>query len=706
MVGKTEVDVGVDGVAVVAINNPPLNLLSAAVMLDLKRTIEGALLRHDVKAIVVTAFGGMQGKKTKKELGFMSIEIVTDTLEGARKPLVAAIEGPAFGGGLEIALACHARISTSTAQLGLTELQYGILPGLGGTQRLPRLVGLTKALEMILMSKRVSGEEARILNLVDAIAPADKLLGVARQWALDISECRRPWIISLYKIDKLEPFAEARAILKSARFEVQKQNPNLVHQLVCIDVIEHGIVSGPRNALWKEAEALQELRQSSTCKSLIHVFFAQRLVFKIPGVTKSKLLPRKFNKVALIGGGAMSSEVAKLLVLSNYQVILKEKDEKSLLLQIDRVKGKLQNHVKNGKEDQYRPEKVFSLLKGVLDYDDFKDVELVIEAEAGTLSLQQEIFADLEKICPPHCIFTSSLTFSLKSIGEKTKCHDRMAGIHFFCPSPDMPLIEIVRMDSTSPQVIVDLMDLGKKMRKTPIIVGDLEGHSINRLLIKYLHAAIFLAERGVDLYLIDQAFTSFGMLLGPFRMIDMLGLQVFEAIGRIYVENLPDSSYHIKLISFLRQHDYEGESSGKGFYKYDNCGMATPNAKIKKYLQKSGNTSYMTIESKLTKLSNDEMVEMILFPALNEACQLISKGIVTRPSDLDVASVLGMGFPAYRGGIIYWSDTFSSAYIHSNLENWSKVHGEFFKPCAYITECAAKGVSLVNETNHGKSRL
>ncbi|XP_073138868.1 glyoxysomal fatty acid beta-oxidation multifunctional protein MFP-a-like isoform X7 [Henckelia pumila] len=574
------------------------------------------------------------------------------------------------------------------------------------TQRLPRLVGLTKALEMILMSKRVSGEEARILNLVDAIAPADKLLGVARQWALDISECRRPWIISLYKIDKLEPFAEARAILKSARFEVQKQNPNLVHQLVCIDVIEHGIVSGPRNALWKEAEALQELRQSSTCKSLIHVFFAQRLVFKIPGVTKSKLLPRKFNKVALIGGGAMSSEVAKLLVLSNYQVILKEKDEKSLLLQIDRVKGKLQNHVKNGKEDQYRPEKVFSLLKGVLDYDDFKDVELVIEAEAGTLSLQQEIFADLEKICPPHCIFTSSLTFSLKSIGEKTKCHDRMAGIHFFCPSPDMPLIEIVRMDSTSPQVIVDLMDLGKKMRKTPIIVGDLEGHSINRLLIKYLHAAIFLAERGVDLYLIDQAFTSFGMLLGPFRMIDMLGLQVFEAIGRIYVENLPDSSYHIKLISFLRQHDYEGESSGKGFYKYDNCGMATPNAKIKKYLQKSGNTSYMTIESKLTKLSNDEMVEMILFPALNEACQLISKGIVTRPSDLDVASVLGMGFPAYRGGIIYWSDTFSSAYIHSNLENWSKVHGEFFKPCAYITECAAKGVSLVNETNHGKSRL
>ncbi|KZV21558.1 glyoxysomal fatty acid beta-oxidation multifunctional protein MFP-a-like [Dorcoceras hygrometricum] len=704
MAWKTGLDVGADGVAIVAINNPPLNLLSVTVMLDLKRTIEGALLRDDVKAIVVTGlkgkfsagfdvttFGGRQGKRTKKELGFMSIEIVTDTLEGAKKPLVAAIDGPAFGGGLEIALACHARISTSTAQLGLTELQYGILPGLGGTQRLPRLVGLTKALEMILMSKRVSGEEARTLTLVDAIAPADKLLGVARQWALDIAECRRPWIVSLYKIDRLEPFVEARAILKSARLEVQRQNPNLVHQLVCIDVIEHGIVSGPRNALWKEAEALQELRQSSTCKSLVHVFFAQRQVSKVPGVTERKFLPRKFNKVALIGGGSMSSEVAKLLVLNNYQVILKEKDEKSLLEQINRVKRKLQSHAKNQKADQYRPQKFFSLVKGVLDYDDFKDVELVIEAEAETLSL------NLEKICPPHCIFTSnSLTFNSKSFGEKTNCHDRIAGIHFFCQSPNLPLMEIVRMKNTSPQVIIDLMDFGRKLRKTPIVVGDLEGRSFNSLLIKYLHAAIFLAEEGVDVYLIDKAFTNFGMLLGPFRMIDMLGLQVFEAIGKMYVETFPDSSYRSKLISILRHCDNEGESNAQGFYRYDNCGMATPNPEINKYLQKAENTSYMAIEPELTKLSNDEMVEMILFPALNEACQLISKGIVIRPSDLDVASVLGMGFPAYRGGIVYWSDTFGSPYVHSNLENWSKVHGEFFKPCAYITECAAKRVSLV----------
>ncbi|KAK4482167.1 hypothetical protein RD792_009308, partial [Penstemon davidsonii] len=507
------------------------------VMLSLKENIEGTLVRKDVKAIVitglegkfsagfdVTAFGGTQGKKTQRELGFMSIKIVTDILEASRKPLVAAIEGMAFGGGLELALACHARISTSTAQLGLTELQYGILPGLGGTQRLPRLVGLPKALEMILMSKRVDGEEARSLSLVDAIAPADKLLGVARQWALDILECRRPWVISLYKNDKLEPLVEARAILKSARLKVQKQNPNVMHPLVCIDVIEAGIVSGPRNALWKEAEALEELRESSTCRSLVHVFFAQRQLSKIPGISEMNLQPKKISKVAVIGGGLMSSEIAAMLLLRNYQVILKEKDKKRLFDEIHRIKGNFQNHVMKGKENQWKLEKTFGLLKGVLDYNEFKDVDLVIEAESENLSLKQEIFANLEKCCPPHCIFTSnSSTFGLKLIGERTKCENRIARIHFFCPSPIMPFMEIIRTKSTSPQVIIDLINFGRKMRKTPIVVSDWKGYAVNSMFITYLNAAILLTERGVDVYLIDEALTSFGMPFGPFRYAAIL---------------------------------------------------------------------------------------------------------------------------------------------------------------------------------------
>ncbi|KAL2236562.1 UNVERIFIED_CONTAM: Glyoxysomal fatty acid beta-oxidation multifunctional protein MFP-a [Sesamum indicum] len=537
-----------------------------------------------------------------------------------------------------------------------------------GTQRLPRLVGLSKALEMILMSKRVEGKEARTLSLVDAIAPADKLLELACQWALDIVECRRPWMISLYRTDKLETLAEARAILNSARLEVQRQNPNVVHPLVCIDVIGQGIVSGPRKALWK-----------------------------IPVISKMNLLPRKIVKVAVVGGGLMSSEIATMLILSNYQVILKETNKKHLIDAISRVKENLQNRVKNGRATQEGLEKSLSLLEGVLDYDKFKDVDLVIEAESESLSLKQEIFSNLEKCCPLHCIFTSNIsTFSVKLVGERTKSQHRIAGIHFFCLSPVMPLMEIVHTECTSPQVIVDLIDFGRKMRKTPIMVSDRKGYTVNSMLLTYLHVAILLAERGVDVYRIDQVLKSFGMQVGPFRMLDVVGLQVFVVISKKFVESLPDRSYKSQLIPSLQQDNRKGERSGKGFYNYDNCGKASPDPKLSRYMKTARDASNVTfIDSELTKLSDSEIVEMILFPALNEACRMISDGVVIRSSDLDVASVLGMGFPAYRGGIIYWSDSFGSTYICSRLEKWSKEYGVFFRPCDYIMERSAKSISL-----------
>nr|CAD1829809.1 unnamed protein product [Ananas comosus var. bracteatus] len=313
--GRTEMEVGDDGVAVITIVNPPVNSLSIDVLSSLKDSYEEALRRNDVKAIVVTgaggkfsggfditAFGDIQGGNMEQpKVGYISIDIITDTLEAAKKPSVAAIDGLALGGGLEVAMACHGRISTSTAQLGLPELQLGVIPGFGGTQRLPRLVGLTKALEMILLSKPIKGKEAYELGLVDALVSPNELVKTARRWALDIAECRKPWIKSLYKTDKLEPLGEAKEILKFARAHAQKQAANFQHPLVCIDVIEEGIVSGPRAGLWKEANAFQSLLFSDTCRCLVHVFFAQRATSKVPGVTDLGLMPRKVTKVAILG---------------------------------------------------------------------------------------------------------------------------------------------------------------------------------------------------------------------------------------------------------------------------------------------------------------------------------------------------------------------------------------------------------------------
>ncbi|XP_041012143.1 glyoxysomal fatty acid beta-oxidation multifunctional protein MFP-a [Juglans microcarpa x Juglans regia] len=720
--GRTVIEVGADGVALITLINPPVNSLSLDVLRSLKDCYEEALRRDDVKAIVVTgakgkfsggfdiaAFEGFRngsiGRETKP--GYISIEIITDTVEAARKPSVAAIDGLALGGGLEVAMACHARISTPTAQLGLPELQLGLIPGFGGTQRLPRLVGLSKALEMMLMSKPVKGEEAHMLGLVDAVVSRDELINIARQWALDIFHRRRPWVASLYKTDKIEPLGEAREILKFARAQALKQAPNLKHPLVCIDAIEEGIVSGPRAGLWKEAEAFQALPHSDTSKSLVHIFFAQRGTSKVPGITDIGLVPRRVNKVAILGGGLMGSGIATALILSNYPVILKEVNDKFLQAGIGRVRANLQSRVKKGKMSQEKFEKTISLLKGALDYESFKDVDMVIEAVIENVSLKQQIFADLEKYCPPHCILASNTsTIDLNLIGEKTRSQNRIVGAHFFSPAHVMPLLEIVRTKQTSPQVIVDLLDVGKKIKKTPVVVGNCTGFAVNRMFFPYSQAAILLVERGTDPYQIDRASTKFGMPMGPFRLADLVGFGVAIATGMQYIEHFPERTYKSMLIPLMLEDKRAGQSTRKGFYIYDEKRKASPDPELYKYIEKSRSISGVTIDPKLVKLPEKDIVEMIFLPVVNEACRVLAEGIAVKAADLDIAAVMGMGFPPYRGGIMFWADSLGSKYVYSRLEEWSKMYGDFFKPCAYLAERAAKGAPLSAPAEQAKSRL
>ncbi|KAE8736040.1 Glyoxysomal fatty acid beta-oxidation multifunctional protein MFP-a [Hibiscus syriacus] len=718
---RTVMEVGADGVAIITINNPPVNSLSLDVLQSVKESYDEALLRDDVKAIVVTgangkfsggfditSFGGIQsGKVEQPKPGYVSIEILTDTLEAAKKPSVAAIDGLALGGGLEIAMTCHARISTPTAQLGLPELQLGLIPGFGGTQRLPRLVGLTKSLEMMLTSKPVKGEEAVDLGLVDAVVPSHELIDTARRWALDILERRRPWVASVYKTDKIEALGEAREILNFAREQARKRALNLKHPLVCIDVIEEGIVAGPRAGLWKEVEAFQELLKSDTCKSLIHVFFAMRGTSKVPGVTDAGLVPRQVKKVAVLGGGLMGSGIATALILSNYPVILKEVNEKFLEAGIGRVKANLQSRLKKGKMSQEKFEKTISLLTGVLDYESFRDVDMVVEAVIENVSLKQQIFADLEKYCPPHCILASNTsTIDLNLIGERTKSQDRIVGAHFFSPAHVMPLLEIVHTKQTSPRVIVDMLNVGKKIRKTPIVVGNCTGFAVNRMFFPYSQAGLFLVERGTDVYRIDRVITKFGMPMGPFRLADLVGFGVGIATGMQFIENFPDRTYKSMLVPIMLEDKRSGEATGKGFYLYDNKRKARPDPELNKYIEQSRSISGVAVDPKFVKLSDKDIAEMIFFPVVNEACRVFAEGIAVKAADLDIAAVMGMGFPPYRGGIMFWADSLGSNYIYSRLEEWSKMYGEFFKPCAFLTERAAKGASLSAPVEQAKSRL
>ncbi|XWS53595.1 hypothetical protein CRYUN_Cryun10bG0014800 [Craigia yunnanensis] len=703
--GRIMMEVGADGVAVITIINPPVNSLSLDVLQSLKESYDEALQRDDVKAIVVTGakgkfsggfditgFAGIRGGNVEQpKPGYISIEVLSDTLEAARKPSVAAIDGLALGGGLEVAMACHARISTPTAQLGLPELQLGLIPGFGGTQRLPRLVGLTKSLEMMLTSKPVKGEEALGLGLVDAVVSSHELVNTARRWALDVLARRKPWVASLYKTDKIESLGEAREILNFARAQARKRAPNLKHPLVCIDVIEEGIVAGPKAGLWKEAEAFQGVLKSDTCKSLIHIFFAQRGTSKVPGITDRGLVPRQAKKVAILGGGLMGSGIATALILSNYTVILKEVNEKFLEAGIGRVKANLQSRVKKGKMTQEKFEKTISLLSGVLDYESFRDVDMVIEAVIENVSLKQQIFADLEKYCPPHCILASNTsTIDLNLIGERTKSQDQIVGAHFFSPAHVMPLLEIVHTKHTSPQIIVDLLDVGKKIKKTPIVVGNCTGFAVNRMFFPYTQVGLFLVERGTDVYQIDRVITKFGMPMGPFRLADLVGFGVGVATGMQLIDNFPERTYNSMLIPIMQDDKRE----------------ANPDPELKKYIEKSRSISGVAVDPKFVKLSEKDIVEMIFFPVVNEACRVFAEGIVVKAADLDIAAVMGMGFPPYRGGIMFWADSLGSKYIYSRLEEWSKIYGEFFKPCAFLAERAAKGAPLSAPVELAKSRL
>ncbi|XP_059433946.1 glyoxysomal fatty acid beta-oxidation multifunctional protein MFP-a-like [Corylus avellana] len=716
--GRTFMEVGDDGVALITIINPPINSLSFHMVGSLKDNFENALRRDDVKAIVITgakgnfsggfdvaALQGIQAGKIEKEErpGSLAVEVITDIFEAAKKPSVAAIDGLTMGGGLEIAMACHARISTATAQIALPELSIGIIPGFGGTQRLPRLVGLPKALDMMLKSEPVKGEAAYNLGLVDAIVSADELVNTARQWALDIFHSRRPWVVSLHKTDKIDPLWEAKKILKFARAQTNKQAPNVKYPQICLDVIEEGIVSGPRAGLWKEAEAFQEVLYSVTSKSLVHLLFAQRGTSKVPGVTDIDLVPRRVYKVGIIGGGIMSPEIATALILSNYQVTLKEENDKFLQDVIGKVRANLQSSVKEGKMSEKDLEKTISPLKGVVDFESFKDMDMVIEDATENVSLKQQVFADLEKYCPPHCILASNTsTIDLNLIGERTKSLDRIVGAHFF--SPAQPLLEIVRTRQTSPQVVVDLLDVVEKIKKTQVVVGDCTGFAVNRMFFPYAQAASLLVERGADLYQIDRAITEFGMPMGPFRLADMVGFDVAIATGTQFVRNFPERSYKSVLVQLMQEEKRAGETTLKGFYVYDEKIEASPDPEVEKYIDKSRTISGVTIDPKLVKLPEKEIVEMIFFPVVNEACRVLDEGIAVKAADLDIAAVIAMGFPPYRGGIMYWADSLGANYICSRLEEWSETYGDFFKPCAYLAQRSAKGIPLSSPVEEEES--
>ncbi|XP_011048390.1 PREDICTED: peroxisomal fatty acid beta-oxidation multifunctional protein AIM1 isoform X2 [Populus euphratica] len=716
-------EVGNDGVAVVTLINPPVNALAIPIIAGLKEKFDEATRRNDVKALVLTGKGGrfsggfdinvFQKVHATGDISLVpdvSVELVVNTIEDCKKPVVAAVEGLALGGGLELAMGCHARIAAPKTQLGLPELTLGVIPGFGGTQRLPRLLGLSKAIEIMLLSKSIMSEEGKKLGLIDAIVPSQELLKVSRQWALDISERRKPWLRSLHRTDKIGSLSEAREVLKAARQQAKKIAPNVPQHQACLDVMEEGIIHGGYNGVLKEAKVFKELVLTETSKGLVHAFFAQRMTSKIPKVTDVGLKPRHIKKVAVIGGGLMGSGIATALIVSNIHVVLKEINSEYLQKGTKTIEANVRSLVTRGKLTRDKADKALSMLKGALDYSDFKDVDMVIEAVIESVPLKQKIFSEIEKVCPPHCILaTNTSTIDLNLVGEKTSSQDRIIGAHFFSPAHIMPLLEIVRTEKTSAQAILDLMTVGKTIKKVPVVVGNCTGFAVNRSFFPYTQSALILVHLGVDVFRIDKLISSFGLPMGPFQLQDLSGYGVALAVGKEFANAFPDRTFQSPLIDLLVKNGRNGKTNGKGYYIYEKGSKPRPDPSVLPIIEESRRLANIMPDGKPINITDKEIVEMVLFPVVNEACRVLDEGVVVRASDLDTASVLGMSFPSYRGGIVFWADLVGPKHVYDSLKKWSQRFGDFYKPSKFLEERATGGIPLsapASSSSGSRSRM
>jgi enoyl-CoA hydratase/3-hydroxyacyl-CoA dehydrogenase len=698
-----------DGVVILSIDNPPVNALSSAVTTGLALRLAAAESDRGVQAVVVTGAGGnfVAGAditRLEKLAGGVApqpggeepaLGELLGRIEDAEKPVVAAIDGFALGGGLELALACAARVGSERCRVGLPELTLGLIPGAGGTQRLPRLVGVAKAAEIMLTSRQVRAPEALSLGIIDELRPVDQLVDRAVAVALEIAGGRRERRRTLRLTERIEPADEARRLIEALRAEHARKSRNVQHPGACLDAILDGAVLGPAEGLRRERERFEALLAGSGARGLIHFFFAQRAAAKVPGVTDAGLQPRPIRRAGVIGGGTMGSGIATALVTRGVEVVLRELDAALCEKARARVAKNVGRDVEKGRSSAEQAQQTLARLRAQTGLDGFEELDLVIEAATEKVELKQSLFAELAVRTHAPCILaTNTSTIDIDVVSARCEsARPRVLGTHFFSPAHVMQLVEVIRTRTTSAQALCDTLGLVRQMGKTAVVVGNCPGFLVNRVFMPYGQMTGFLIDRGIDPYRIDRALYDFGMPMGPCRMGDLAGLDVSVYAGSIMDAAYPDRAYRSALRRILVEAGRLGEKSGAGHYRHEN-GKALEDPALGGYVEQAraaaGNPPRL-------ELTDDEIVRAVLFGVVNEACRALDEGVALRAGDVDVAINLGMGFPAYRGGPMKWADGFGARAVHDALAGWhERWQAPPLSPSEWLRRKAERGESLL----------
>ncbi|MEO7027746.1 MAG: 3-hydroxyacyl-CoA dehydrogenase NAD-binding domain-containing protein [Caulobacteraceae bacterium] len=671
-------------VAVITLNSPPVNALSAAVRDGLAGGMEKAVADPAAKAIVlicegrtfiagadITEFGGPQKGA--------SLFAVQDALEGSPKPVIAAIHGTALGGGLEVALACHYRVAVPSARCGLPEVNLGLLPGAGGTQRLPRIVGVSKALEMVTSGQHVPAKACLETGLVDEIVEEGKLREGALAFARKVIAEKRP----------LKKVRESNAKVEAARghpeifADFRKANARKFRGALApeynIRCIEAAVNEPFDEGLKTERRLFMELMTGPQSAAQRYAFFAERQAAKVPDAPDdTPLIP--VERVGILGAGTMGGGIAMNFANAGIPVTLVEVRQDALDRGLATIRKNYERTAARGGITAAEVETRLGLITGSLDMADFGSADMVIEAVFERMDIKKDVFAKLDSICKPGAILaTNTSALNIDEIASVTKRPEAVIGLHFFSPANVMKLLEIVRADHTSKSVIATCMKLARKIGKIAVLVGVAPGFVGNRMLAQRQREAHKLVMEGAMPWDVDRALYDFGFPMGPFAMSDLAGLDIGWVKAASKGETIRD---------VLCEMDRRGQKTGAGFYDYDENRNARPSPVTEKIIQDFRSKAGVNVRA----ISDEEILERCLYPMVNEGAKILEEGKAIRASDIDVVWEYGYGWPIYRGGPMWWGEHVGLPKILERMKAFQSRMGDAFKPSALLEQRVAEG--------------
>jgi 3-hydroxyacyl-CoA dehydrogenase len=685
-----------DGVALIRIDNPPVNALSQEVIDGIRTAIDAVARDATVRAVVVIGAGrtfpagadirGLENIAWGGDSGAPDLHDLLQRIEDLPKPVVMAMHGTALGGGLEVAMAGHYRVALPEGQMGLPEANLGIVPGAEGTQRLPRLVGLEKAIEMCVSGKPIKAKDALAAGLIDRIIDGD-LTTEASAFAREVASYgTHPKTRD--RRDKLPPREAVAAMIAAGKEMARKTRRHMEAPVKVIDALEAAVTLPFAEGCMRERQISLECMRSEQAKALIHAFFAERGVSRVPGVTKDTSVAA-VSSIGIVGAGTMGGGIAMACANAGIHVQLVDATQPGLDNGLATIRKNYDVSVKRGRFTPEQVEQRMSSIRPQMGYDGFGDVDLIIEAVFENLALKKDVVATLDRVAKPGCIIaTNTSTLDIDAIAAATSRPAKVVGLHFFSPANVMRLVEIVRGKATSPETLATAMALAKRLGKVGVVVGNCEGFVGNRMMFPYMYEAQFLVEDGATPEQVDRALTDFGMAMGMFAVDDMAGLDVAWRVRQELHQFSKPGDRKPLVADTLCEMGRFGQKTGKGWYVYGDDRKPMPDPEVLALIERAARAAGIHRRP----ITNEEVIERTIYALINEGARVLEEGYASRAADIDVVYTNGYGFPAWRGGPMFYADRVGLAKVYERVSAFRRELGQRWEPAPLLARLAREG--------------